>query len=96
MSIEESYNWIFNDLNTSDTYNFFFLWQGTYIDKKNYFSIGSTSLNSAVKGSWNAICLLESAVFQAGSAVKKIIKKHKIKHNMVKRCGRDGWSSDAT
>ena len=48
MSIEESYNWIFNVLNTSDAYNFF-LGQGTYIDKNLYFSVGSTSLNADVK-----------------------------------------------
>ena len=48
MSIEES-NWTFNVLDTSDAYNFFFLWQDTYIDKNLYFSVGSTSLNAAVK-----------------------------------------------
>ena len=56
MSIEEPYNWIFNVLNTSNAYNFFFLWQGTYIDtyhgiyidKNLYFSVGSTSVNAAV------------------------------------------------
>ena len=52
MTIEESYNWIFNVLNTSDVFNFFFLWQGTYIDNVYmYFSVGSTSLNTAVKKS---------------------------------------------
>ena len=49
MPIEESYTWIFNALNTIDAYNFFFLWQGTYIDKNLYFSVGSTSLDAAAK-----------------------------------------------
>ena len=47
MPIEESYNWIFNVLNTIDAY--IFLWQGTYIDKNLYFSVGSTSLDAAAK-----------------------------------------------
>ena len=71
------------------------MWQGTYIDKNWYFSVHSTSLNGTVKYSWNKICSLESPAFQAGSAVKKIIKKHIIEHSVNKRCGRDGWSSDA-
>ena len=44
-----------------------------------YFSVGSTSLNTAVKKS--GIYLLDSLVFQAGPAVKKgfkIIKLSKI------------------
>ena len=49
MSIEESHNWIFNASNASDAYNFFFLWQGTHIDKELCFSIGSSFLNMAVK-----------------------------------------------
>ena len=66
-----------------------------YIDKNLNLSVGSTSLNAAVKYSCNAVCLLESPFIQAGSAIKKIIEKHKIEDNMVKRRGRDGWSSDA-
>ena len=73
MSIEESHGWIFNASNTSDAYNFFFLWQGRYIDKDLYFSIGSTSLNTAVKQICNAICP-ESPVFQTGYSVKKLLK----------------------
>ena len=70
MSIEESYNWIFSVLNANDGYNFFFLWQGRYMDKNLYFSVGSTPLNVTLKYSCNTICSLKSPVYQAGSAVK--------------------------
>ena len=70
MLIEESYNWSFSVLNASDGYNFFFLWQGTYMDKNLYFSVGSTALNATLKYSCNTICSLESPVYQAGSEVK--------------------------
>ena len=38
--------------------------------------------------------MLESPVIQTGYSVKSILK-HKLEHNMVKRCGKDGCSSDA-
>ena len=72
-------------------YNFIVLRQDKYIDKNFYFSVDSTSLNTAVKYSCNAIFSLESLVSQAG----KNIKKHKMEHNMVKTCGRNGWNLDA-
>ena len=71
MPIEESYNWIFNFLNTCDAYNYFFVWQDTYIDKKLHFSVGRASLKEDVKESSNTIRSLESPVTQAGSIVKK-------------------------
>ena len=43
-----------------------------YIDKNLNLSVGSTSLNAAVKYSCNAVCLLESPFIQAESAIKKL------------------------
>ena len=44
------------------------------MDKSLYFEVVSTSLKMAVKYSCNAICLLDSRAFQAGFAVKELLK----------------------